>query len=145
MSLDSPFALGLAAPPLHPCVSRQTTPFCITASPAHRREWSGHACRAYNGVIWLSQLVMTTVHLVSSPDPTLCEGKGIWCIWTQSLGQGKEFERSNQIAALSKSCDYLLQEVGRTNHNAGLFLLCNLLNCPRSCFDQSEYRFVPLL
>ena len=42
-------------------------------------------------------------------------------------------------------CDYLPQEFGRTNHNTGLFLLCNLLNHPRLCFDQSEYRFVPLL
>ena len=30
--------------------------------------------------------------VVSCPDPTLSEGKGIW------TGQGKEFERSNQIA-----------------------------------------------
>ena len=37
--------------------------------------------------------------------------------------EGKEFEHSNQIAALSKSCNYLPQEFGRTNHNAGLFLL----------------------
>ena len=40
---------------------------------------------------------------------------------------------ANQIAALSKSCDYLPQEFGRTNHNAGLFLLCNLLNRPPAC------------
>ena len=39
---------------------------------------------------------------------------------------------------------YLLQEYGGTNHNAGLCLLCDSLNCP--CFwpDQSECRLVLL-
>ena len=86
---------------------------------------------------------MTPFSHLSSPAPTLCEGTGVWCMWTQSLGQGKDFERSNQIAALTKSCDSSTQEFGRTNPSAGLFLLCNLLNRPRSCFDQSEHRFVP--
>ena len=35
--------------------------------------------------------------LVSFSDPTLCEGKGVWYIWTQSLGQGKEFECSIRL------------------------------------------------
>ena len=92
-----------------------------------------------------SKLQSANISIVLFPDPTICEGKVVWCIWTQSLGQGKEFECSNQITALSKSCDYLSQEFGRTNHNAGLLSLCSLLNHPRSRFDQSEYRFVPLL
>ena len=41
-------------------------------------------------------------------------------VWTHSLGQGKEFERPNQIAVLSKSCDFLPQEFGSTNHSTGL-------------------------
>ena len=41
--------------------------------------------------------------LVSSP------GKRVWWITTRSLGQREEYGPPNQIAALSKSCDYLPQ------------------------------------
>ena len=47
-------------------------------------------------------------YLVSCPDSTLCKGKGL-VIMTHSLDLGKEFGHPNQIAALSKSCDYLPQ------------------------------------
>ena len=45
----------------------------------------------------------TTISLVPRPYPL--RGKRVWWIWTQSLGQGKEFECSNEIAALVQSYD----------------------------------------
>ena len=97
---------------------------------------AGHFICVCSSLVYMYSLI---------PRPHPLRGKRVWCIWTQSLGQGKEFERSNQITVLSKSCDYLPQEFGRTNHNAGLFSLCSLLNYPRSHFDQSEYRYTMAL
>ena len=59
----------------------------------------------YHVIPRYSSLLHACGRVVSCPDPTLCEGKGVWWIWTQSSGQGKEFERSNEIAALAQSYD----------------------------------------
>lgn len=39
-----------------------------------------------------------------------------------SLGQRKEFDHTNQITVLSKSCDVLPQELGSISHSAGFVL-----------------------
>ena len=74
---------------------------CCTSKP-----WTGVTTRMH--ITCYCAMHRGTMHvlcLVSCPDPTLCEGKGVWWIWTQSSGQGKEFERSNEIAALAQSYD----------------------------------------
>lgn len=84
----------------------------------------------------------TTTGLMPRSYPL--QGKDVWWILTQSYHQGRY---CNQIAALSKLCHCFLQEYtgACTNHNTGLRLLWDLLNCPSFFPDQSKYRFVLLI
>ena len=66
-------------------------------------------------------------------------------IWTQSLGSGKEFERSNQIAALSKSCDYLPQEFGRTISQCRSILAMQFIESPTLAFCRIQVCSAALL
>ena len=63
-------------------------------------------------------VAMHTCPVVSCPDPTLCEEKGICMVNMDTFlgpGKGINFEHPNQIAVLSTSCDFLPQEFGSTN------------------------------
>ena len=103
-------------------------------------------------------LLFSHAELVSCPDPTLCKGKGVWWIWTQSLGQGKEFECSNVIAASAQSygsptagmhcaitCNiYKFESSARThaalltNQVQSLFQYCSGGACPLSLPNQDN-------
>ena len=77
------------------------------------RERGGGKERRETLLLWSLSL------LVSCPDTTLKEGKGVWWIWTQSLSQGKEFECSNQIPDLAQSYDSLT--AGMQEHQCLLY------------------------
>ena len=64
----------------------------------------------------LAMLWTCTLNLVPRLHP-----RGIWWIWTQSLGQGKEFEHSNRIAAIAQS--YALLTAGMQQRHCLLYKL----------------------
>ena len=66
----------------------------------------------------------------------------VWLIWTQCLGQGKEFEHSNEIAALAES--YGSPTAGMKSTTACCINFNRQLTHSRA-HDQSDPRFVSLL
>ena len=90
-----------------------------------------------------AKLSKQTCSLVPRPHPLRGgggQGKGSGVYGHNPWARERNLSVPIRSQRSSKSRDYLPQEFRMTNHNAGLFLLCNLLNRPCSCFDQSEYR-----